>query len=127
MSQVLDKQQTEGAAEASRAAGAITLTAAAIAHVKSFAKRHASEPAMRIGVRTSSCSAFAYTFELDDASTAADLVMEQDGVRVIVDPKSHAFLAGTEIDYRREGVQEGFHFENPNVKGTCGCGESFTV
>ena len=125
MSQVLDHKQPDGASAAS--GGAIKLTAAALAHVKSFASKHAVAPTMRIGVRTSSCSAFAYTFELDDAVAAEDLVIEQDGVTVIVDPKSHTFLAGTEIDYRREGVQEGFHFENPNVKGTCGCGESFTV
>ncbi|MBF2734628.1 MAG: iron-sulfur cluster assembly accessory protein [Betaproteobacteria bacterium AqS2] len=111
------------------AAGAaeLRLTAAAVAHVKRFADEHGRAAAMRIGVRTSSCSAFAYTFELKDDAAPEDFVVECDGVRVIIDPKSHSFLAGTEIDYQREGIQEGFAFNNPNVKGTCGCGESFTV
>lgn len=111
------------------AAGAaeLRLTAAAAAHVKRFAREQGREAAMRIGVRTSSCSAYAYTFELKDDAAPEDFVAECDGVRVIVDAKSHLFLAGTEIDYRREGIQEGFCFTNPNVKGTCGCGESFTV
>ncbi len=105
----------------------VSLTAAAAAHVKEYAQLHDRPAAMRIGVRTSSCSAYAYTFDLLDDATAADHIARCHGVKVIIDGKSHAFLAGTEIDYRREGIQEGFCFTNPNVKGTCGCGESFTV
>ena len=105
----------------------ITLTQAAVNHIKSFASIHNKIAAIRIGVRTSSCSAYAYTFDLIDDAKDDDLVLAVDDVKVIVDQKSHIFLAGTQIDYRREGIQEGFCFENPNVKGSCGCGESFTV
>ena len=108
-------------------ASPVKLTEAAVEHIKGFAAKRGLPAVMRIGVRTSSCSAFAYTFELDNSREADDLVFGFDGATVVIDPKSGSFLAGTEIDYRREGIQEGFHFENPNVKGVCGCGESFTV
>lgn len=115
------------ASQVSPATDAITLSQAAVAHVKTYAKKLKRASALRIGVRTSSCSAHAYTFELDDTQADGDYVTDQDGVRLIVDPKSYLFLAGTRIDYKKEGLQEGFAFDNPNVKGTCGCGESFTV
>ena len=105
----------------------VSLTAAALEHVRNYALKLGKGTMIRIGVRTSSCSAHAYTFELDDSLSEDDHVIEIDGVRVAIDHKSHLFLEGTKIDFRREGLQEGFSFENPNVKGECGCGESFTV
>lgn len=105
----------------------VSLTDAAIAHVRSYAQKHQRDCALRIGVRTSSCSAHAYTFELDARAEEGDYVWDTNGVRLIIDPKSLLFLSGTQIDYQKEGLQEGFAFENPNVKGSCGCGESFTV
>lgn len=105
----------------------LSLTPSAVSHVLRYARKSDRPPAIRIGVRTSSCSAHAYTFDLTDKVGDGDRVFDCDGVRVAIDPKSLVFLEGTRIDYRKEGLQEGFAFENPNVKGTCGCGESFTV
>jgi iron-sulfur cluster assembly protein len=105
----------------------ITMSERAAQHVLKYAKAHGKPAAIRIGVRTSSCSAHAYTFELNDLYDADDYVCRSRQVTLIIDPKSLVFLAGTNIDYGREGLQEGFRFVNPNVKGTCGCGESFTV
>jgi iron-sulfur cluster assembly protein len=78
-------------------------------------------------VRTTGCSGYAYTLEFADQIEATDSIFEQNGVKLIVDPKSLVFLDGTELDYSREGLNEGFKFNNPNVKGSCGCGESFSV
>ena len=105
----------------------VFLTEAAAEHVKRYAKEHGKPVAIRIGVKTSSCSAHAYNFELDDKVTGDDHACESNGVKIAIDHKSHLMLDGTTIDFRKEGLQEGFEFENPNVKGTCGCGESFTV
>lgn len=105
----------------------ISLTEAAAQHVrKSFDKRGKGE-ALRLGVRTAGCSGQAYVLEFADAIRPDELVFESHGVKVVVDPKSLIFLDGTVLDYTREGLNEGFKFENPNVKGECGCGESFTV
>jgi len=82
---------------------------------------------LRLGVRTSGCSGMAYVIEFADKVEAEDNVFESHGVKVIVDPKSLAFLDGTEVDFTREGLNEGFKFNNPNVKNSCGCGESFNV
>ncbi len=82
---------------------------------------------MRIGVRTSGCSGFAYKLEFADAIAAEDQAFESHGVKILVDQKSLPLVDGTELDYTREGLNEGFKFRNPNVKDTCGCGESFSV
>jgi iron-sulfur cluster assembly protein len=103
------------------------LTERAATHIqKSLAKRGKGE-GLRLGVRTTGCSGYAYTLEFADQIEATDSVFEQNGVKLIVDPKSLVFLDGTELDYSREGLNEGFKFINPNVKGSCGCGESFSV
>lgn len=103
------------------------MTERAAAHIrKSLASRGKGE-GLRLGVRTSGCSGYAYVMEFADAVAPDDQVFEQLGVKVIVDPKSLVFLDGTELDYAREGLNEGFKFNNPNVKGGCGCGESFSV
>lgn len=105
----------------------IRLTEAAAAHVrKSLSKRGKGE-GLRLGVRTSGCSGKAYVLEFVDAIQPDEVVFESHGVKLIVDSKSLLFLDGTVLDYTREGLNEGFKFENPNVKGECGCGESFTV
>lgn len=106
---------------------AITVTERAAAHIqKSLASRGKGE-GLRLGVRTSGCSGYAYVMEFADAVGPDDQVFEYLGVKVIVDPKSLVYLDGTELDYAREGLNEGFKFNNPNVKGGCGCGESFSV
>ncbi len=82
---------------------------------------------IRLGVTTTGCSGLAYLIEFVDELNPDDSVFEQDGVSVIVDQKSLVYLDGTEVDFVREGLNEGFEFKNPNQKGECGCGESFTV
>ena len=82
---------------------------------------------IRLGVRTSGCSGMAYKLEFADEVLADDVVFESHGLKVLLDPKSLPYMDGTELDFVREGLNEGFKFNNPNVKGECGCGESFTV
>lgn len=106
---------------------AITLTPEAASHVqKTLAKRGKGE-GLRLGVRTAGCSGKAYVLEFVDAPQAEDRVFESHGVKVFVDEKSLLYVDGTELDFKREGLNEGFRFNNPNVKGECGCGESFSV
>ena len=106
---------------------AVTLTEAAAQHVqKSLAKR-GKGMGVRLGVKTTGCSGLAYQLEYVDALASEDVVFDQHGVKLMVDPKSLAYLDGTELDYVREGLQEGFKFNNPNERDRCGCGESFRV
>jgi iron-sulfur cluster assembly protein len=106
---------------------AVTLTEKAANHVQSFLAKRGKGVALRVGVRTSGCSGMAYKLEFADAVEPSDLQFESHGVRVVVDPKSLPYVDGTELDYTREGLNEGFKFTNPNVKDECGCGESFNV
>ena len=106
---------------------AVTLTEKAASHVQSFLTKRGKGVALRIGVRTSGCSGMAYKLEFADAVEPSDLQFESHGVRVVVDPKSLPYVDGTELDYTREGLNEGFKFRNPNVKDECGCGESFNI
>ena len=105
----------------------ITLTETAAKHVQSYLARRGKGVGLRLGVRTSCCSGMAYKLEFADALNPGDLECESRGVRIIVDPKSLPYLQGTELDYAREGLNEGFKCRNPNVKDECGCGESFNV
>jgi iron-sulfur cluster assembly protein len=105
----------------------ISMTQAAADHVAKFLANRGKGLGLRLGVRTSGCSGMAYVLEFADALEPDDLVFEDHGVKVIVDPKSLLYLEGTELDYTREGLNEGFKFRNPNVKDACGCGESFNV
>lgn len=105
----------------------ITITERAANHVRQSLTRRGKGEGLRLGVRPSGCSGKAYVLEFADAIQADDLVFENHGVKVIVDQKSLMFLDGTELDYAKEGLNEGFKFNNPNVKGECGCGESFSV
>ena len=106
---------------------AITLTENAAKHVQNFISKRGKGVGLRIGVRTSGCSGMAYKLEFADEAPEGDEVFTSHGVTVYVDPKSLAYLDGTELDYAREGLNEGFKFNNPNVKNACGCGESFNV
>lgn len=105
----------------------ITLTERAAAHVSGFIAKRGKGVGLRLGVRTSGCSGMAYKLEYADAVNSDDLTFESHGVKVVVDPKSLAYLDGTELDFAREGLNEGFKFNNPNVKDECGCGESFNI
>jgi iron-sulfur cluster assembly protein len=106
---------------------AVTLTETAAKHVASQLENRGKGVGIRIGVTTTGCSGMAYVLEFVDEPTANDAVFEDHGVKIIVDPKSLLYLDGTEMDFVKTGVNEGFEFRNPNVKGECGCGESFTV
>lgn len=106
---------------------AITLTESAAKHVQGFLAKRGKGVGLRLGVRTTGCSGLAYQLEFADEAAADDLRFESRGVTVLVDPKSLVYLDGTELDYTREGLNEGFKFNNPNVKDQCGCGESFNV
>ncbi|KPL27911.1 MAG: iron-sulfur cluster assembly protein [Acidithiobacillales bacterium SM1_46] len=105
----------------------ITLTESAAERVRGFLAKRGKGAGLRLGVRTSGCSGMAYVIEYADHIEPQDLVYESHGVKVIVDPKSLVYLDGTELDFAREGLNEGFKFNNPNVKDSCGCGESFNV
>lgn len=105
----------------------ITLTEKAAQHVSSFIAKRGKGVGLRLGVRTSGCSGMAYKLEFADSINPEDALFESHGVKVIVDPKSLPLLEGTELDFARDGLNQGFKFNNPNVKTQCGCGESFNV
>ena len=106
---------------------AVTLTSQAAEHIGKYLQKRGSGIGLRLGVRTTGCSGMAYKLEYVDEQAAEDHIFESFGVKVFVDPKSLSYLDGTELDYAREGLNEGFKFNNPNVKDQCGCGESFNV
>lgn len=106
---------------------AVTLTERAAQHVKSFIEKRGKGLGLRVGVKTSGCSGMAYKLEYADSQDVADSVFKSFGVRIFVDSKSLPFIDGTELDFVKEGLNEGFKFKNPNEKASCGCGESFTV
>ena len=105
----------------------ITLTEAAAARVQKFLANRGKGVGLKLGVKTTGCSGMAYTLEFADAAAPDDLTFNSHGVTILIDPKSLTYLDGTELDFTREGLNEGFKFNNPNVKAECGCGESFTV
>ncbi|MBP6419662.1 MAG: iron-sulfur cluster assembly protein IscA [Giesbergeria sp.] len=106
---------------------AITLTEAAARHVSRYLARRGQGLGVRLGVKTSGCSGLAYQLEYVDQAEPEDVVFENHGVKLLIDPKSLAYIDGTELDFVREGLNEGFRFSNPNERDRCGCGESFRV
>jgi iron-sulfur cluster assembly protein len=104
----------------------VTLTEKAARHVQNFLSKRQCL-GLRLAVKTSGCSGMAYALEFADVALDDDLRFESRGVTLLIDPKSLPFLDGTELDFVREGLNEGFKFNNPNTKNQCGCGESFTV
>lgn len=105
----------------------IYLTDAAKTHVKNFLTNRGKGVGIRVGVKTAGCSGLAYVLEFVDDVQPEDHVFDNDGVSVFVDPKSLVYLDGLQMDYVKNGLNEGFEFNNPNKEGECGCGESFTV
>ncbi|MES9826792.1 MAG: iron-sulfur cluster assembly protein IscA [Candidatus Thiodiazotropha sp.] len=105
----------------------ITITEAAADRVQAYLANRGKGLGIRLSVRTSGCSGMAYEMEFVDEVQEDDQVFEDRGVQVVIDPKSLVYLDGTEVDYAREGLNEGFKFNNPNAKSECGCGESFNV
>jgi len=106
---------------------AVTLSERAAQHVAGFLAKRGKGAGIRLGVRTTGCSGMAYKLEFADEIPEGDEIYESHGVKIFVDPKSLPYIDGTELDYAREGLNEGFKFNNPNVKNECGCGESFNV
>jgi iron-sulfur cluster assembly protein len=105
----------------------ITLTDRAAEHVQRYIAKRGKGVGLRLGVRTTGCSGLAYKLEFADDLQEGDQQFESNGVKVLIDPKSLAYLDGTELDFVRDGLNEGFRFNNPNEKDKCGCGESFNV
>jgi iron-sulfur cluster assembly protein len=105
----------------------ISLTSAAADRVRSFLGRRGHGVGLRLSVKKTGCSGFAYVVNYADEIGADDVIFEDQGVKVIVDRASLGFIDGTEVDFVKQGLNEAFRFRNPNVKGECGCGESFTV
>ena len=105
----------------------VTLTDAAARHVTRYMIKRGRGVGVRLGVRTTGCSGLAYKLEYADEIAPEDVVFEDNGVKVLVDPKSMAYINGTQLDFVREGLNEGFKFLNPNERDRCGCGESFRV
>ena len=106
---------------------AVMLTDSAAERVKRYLAERGSGAGLRIGIKTTGCSGFAYVVDIADEVTEDDRVFESHGVKVIVGRDNLSYLDGTTIDFSREGLNEGFSYDNPNVKSLCGCGESFGV
>jgi iron-sulfur cluster assembly protein len=105
----------------------ISLTPKAAERVEKYLNNRGKGIGLRLGVKTTGCSGMAYTLEFVDATLPEDQIFESHGIKIMVNPKSLVYIDGTELDFAKEGLNEGFKFNNPNVKAECGCGESFTV
>jgi iron-sulfur cluster assembly protein len=105
----------------------VTLSEAAAKHVTKYLSRRGKGVGVRLGVKTTGCSDLAYKLEYADEVAPEDVVYEDKGIKILVDPKSLAYLDGMTLDFVREGLNEGFRFNNPNERDRCGCGESFRV
>src|SRR6476469_6361678 len=117
----------QAASQRQRDPMAVTLTEAAARHVTRYLGKRGKGVGVRLGVKTTGCSGLAYKLEYVDEFTPEDVVFEDHGVKVLVDPKSLAYIDGTQLDFVREGLNEGFKFNNPNERDRCGCGESFRI
>ena len=106
---------------------AISITEKAAEHVARQLADRGHGLGIRVGVKTTGCSGMGYVLEFADKLDVGDQVFEDHGVKIVVDPKSLVYIDGTEMDYVKQGVNEGFEFKNPNAKAECGCGESFSV
>jgi iron-sulfur cluster assembly protein len=105
----------------------VTMTEAAARHVNRFLSRRGKGVGVRLGVKTTGCSGLAYKLEFADEVAPEDVIFEDQGVKILVDPKSLPYIDGTQLDFVREGLNEGFKFNNPKERDRCGCGESFRV
>ena len=105
----------------------ISLTSSAADRVRNYLVKRGHGVGLRVGVRKTGCSGWAYVIDYADSVDSDDVVFEEDGVKVIVDAESLELIDGTEVDFVKDGLNEAFKFRNPNVKGECGCGESFSI
>lgn len=106
---------------------AISITASAAERVRSYLEKRGHGVGLRVGVKKTGCSGYAYVIDFADSIEEDDSVFEDEGVKVIVDARSLEIIDGTQVDFVKDGLNEAFKFRNPNVKGECGCGESFNV
>ena len=106
---------------------AVSMTEAAARHVNRYLNKRGKGVGVRLGVKTTGCSGLAYKLEYVDELATEDVVFEVHGLKILIDPKSLVYIDGTELDFVREGLNEGFKFNNPNERDRCGCGESFRV
>jgi len=106
---------------------AISLTESAAERVRNYLASRGKGIGLRVGVKKTGCSGFAYVVNYADEVSAGDIVFEQQGVKVVVDAESLPLIDGTEVDFIKQGLNEAFQFRNPNVTGQCGCGESFSI
>ncbi|MFT5395197.1 MAG: iron-sulfur cluster assembly protein [Gammaproteobacteria bacterium] len=105
----------------------ISLTDSAKQHIEDVLAKDADGVGLRVGVKTTGCSGFQYVIETAKAINEEDKTLESNGIKIIIDDQSLRYLAGTELDFVREGLNAGFKFNNPNVEESCGCGESFSL
>ena len=122
MARVADREVTKGLMTMS-----ISLTESAATRVRSYLEKRGRGVGLRLGVRRSGCNGWAYTIDYADAIEPDDVVFDEGGVKVLVTAESLGLIDGTQVDFVKEGLNEAFKFRNPNVKGECGCGESFSV
>ncbi len=105
----------------------VRLTERAAAQIRRQLDKRGKGIGLRLGVKKAGCSGYAYVIDFADRIGSRDVVYESQGVKILIQREQLAYLDGVEVDYRREGLNEAFQFNNPRAKGTCGCGESFTV
>ena len=105
----------------------ISLTPSAVERVKNHLEKRGSGLGLRVGVRKTGCSGFAYVIDYADSIEENDIVFDESGIKIVVNSESLELIDGTEVDFIKQGINEAFKFRNPNVKGECGCGESFSV
>jgi len=106
---------------------AISLTDAAAERVHSYLEKRSANLGLRLGVTKTGCSGYSYVINYAEEVGAEDVVFEDKGIKVVIDPEALALIDGTEVDFVKNGLNEAFSFRNPNIKGECGCGESFNV
>jgi iron-sulfur cluster assembly protein len=106
---------------------AISLTDAAADRVRTYIEKREDSLGLRLGVTPTGCSGYSYVINYAEEIGADDVIFEDKGIKVVIDPEALALIDGTEVDFVKNGLNEAFSFRNPNIKGECGCGESFTV
>jgi iron-sulfur cluster assembly protein len=106
---------------------AISLTNAAADRVRNYLEKRENGLGLRLGVTKTGCSGYSYVINYAEAIDDTDVIFEDKGIKVVIDPEALSLIDGTEVDFVKNGLNEAFSFRNPNIKGECGCGESFTV
>ncbi|MGI9235316.1 MAG: HesB/IscA family protein [Woeseiaceae bacterium] len=106
---------------------AISLTDSAAERVRTHLEKRGSGLGLRLGVTQTGCSGYSYVINYADDIDETDVIFEDKGVTVVIDPEALQLIDGTEVDFVKNGLNEAFSFRNPNITGECGCGESFNV